>query len=466
MIVRFSEIAAGGDGVGRDENGRVVFVPYAAPGEVAEVEIREETKSFARGRILNVLESAPDRITPFCPYFVPVVNDPATACGGCQIQHLAEPLQLDIKRRIVLDALHRVGGFAVDELDARVHQTLVAQTWNYRNKADFVVSAHAGAAEGSPLEEHAAETDTEHNGFEIGFFARHSHALIDIRECPIQQPTNNAVLQATRGAIARGLVKPFDVQSGRGVLRRLVSRTASNGDVLAVAVTTREKWPQEKEFARWMMAQVPQLKGVLRREPRGVAKVLFGRDWLEDKVLGLNLRVTGEGFFQINTSLVARLVETAMQALDPQLEERVLDLFCGVGLFALFAAQRGAQVLGIETNPQAIRDARGNAQRHNLKIDFKAGDAARELAKLEAGAWDKVLLDPPRDGARECLGEVLRLQPQRIVYVSCDAATLARDLKVLGAQYQLVEATPLDMFPQTAHVETVALLTRREATVE
>lgn len=450
MIVRFSEIAAGGDGVGRDENGRVVFAPYAAPGEVAEVEITEEIKSFARGRILNILEPAPERIEPPCPYFLPVTNDPATACGGCQIQHLSTSAQLDAKRRIVLDALHRVGGFSVDELNGLVRETQTAQTWNYRNKADFVVSVEDNAHQSTltPLR--------------IGFNARHSHDVIDIHECPIQQDGNNKVLLATRAAMEKGLAKPFDIKTGRGVLRRLVSRVASNGETLAVAVTTREKWPQDKEFARWMMAQLPELKGVLRREPRGVAKVLLGRDWLEDEVLGLRLRVTGEGFFQINTSLIANLVETAMQALDPQSGERILDLFCGVGLFALFAARSGAEVLGIETNPQAIRDARGNAKHNGFGIDFKVGEAARELAKLQAGAWDKVLLDPPRDGARECLSELLRLQPKRIVYVSCDAATLARDLKVLSEQYQLMRATPLDMFPQTAHVETVAMLERRD----
>lgn len=448
MVVRFSEIAAGGDAVGRDENGRVVFVPYAAPGEVAEVEIVEETKSFARGRIINLLESATERIAPPCPYYIPIANDPATACGGCQIQHLSIPAQLDAKRRIVLDALQRVGGFPADELNALTGETQSAQKWRYRNKADFVVAAHHGSPDQSTLDAN----------FEIGFFARHSHDIIDIHECPIQQSANNKVLVAARAAMQQGLVKPFDIKTGHGVLRRLVSRVASNGEALAVAVTTREKWPQDREFARWMMEQVPELKGVLRREPRGVAKVLAGRDWLEDEVLGLRLRVTGEGFFQINTSLIPTLVETAMPALDPQPGERVLDLFCGVGLFALFAARRGAKVLGIEANAQAIRDTRENARRNDLKINLLCGDASHELAKLKAGEWDKVLLDPPRDGARECLNELLRLKPHRIIYVSCDPATLARDLKVLSSQYQLSVVTPLDMFPQTAHIETIVRL--------
>jgi 23S rRNA (uracil1939-C5)-methyltransferase len=313
---------------------------------------------------------------------------------------------------------------------------------HYRNKADLVVSGTGST-------------------FEIGFFARDSHHLIDIEACPIQQQSNNTLLQTVHEAVRRELVVPFDPQSGRGVLRRVVARTASNGEALLSVVTTREKWPQEQEFAAWMLEQVPNLVGVLRRQSKSAAQPVAGRDWLEEEVEGLKFRVRGEGFFQINSSLTPQLVTAALDALEVQNGDSVLDVFCGVGLFSLSAARQGASVLGIEANPQAVRDARGNAERNGLQAEFRAGDAARELKHLKSEVWHKVLIDPPREGAAECMPHLLRLQPERIVYVSCDPATLARDLKVLCAgNYRLESAVPLDMFPQTAHVETVAKLKR------
>ena len=295
---------------------------------------------------------------------------------------------------------------------------------------------------------------------QIGFFARGSHEVIDIESCPIQQSLNNDLLAATRACLH--LASPFDPQTGRGVLRRLVARTASNGECLLTAVTTQAAWPEAGGFARQMRAAVPALVGVLRRQPKGHAKVVVGRDWLEETVGNLTLRVTGEGFFQINTALTPTLVQTALELAQPQAGQKILDLFCGVGLFGLSLAQSGAQVLGIEASRDAIRNAKGNAERNQLdsqSVKFIAGDAAAELRKLKTGEWDTVLLDPPRTGATSCLPELARLRPARLVYVSCDPATLARDVKFLLAQgYRLDTVVPLDLFPQTAHVEAVARL--------
>jgi 23S rRNA (uracil1939-C5)-methyltransferase len=444
MRVEFFGLAAGGDGVGRDENGRVVFAPYAAPGDVADVVIDQETKTFARGHILHLQTASTQRAEPPCPYFVPRHGETFTACGGCQIQHLDYAAQLKNKRILVRDALVRLGRFE-STLVEEILQPCVSspQPLSYRNKADFVVSG-------------------EQNTSGIGFFARDSHHLIDIECCPIQQDSNNAILAAVREALQRGLIEAFDPQSGRGVLRRVVARTATNGESLVSAVTTREKWTQDAEFAQWMLERISGLVGVLRREPKSESQLIVGRDWLEEEILGLKFRVRGEGFFQINSSLTPQLARTALEFLDVQPAERVLDVFCGVGLFSLAAAKQGAEVLGVEANPQAIRDAQENAKRNDLEAKFVTNDAARELKKMKPRMWNKVLVDPPRDGAAACMPELLRLQPQCIVYVSCDPATLARDLKVLCASdYELQKAVPLDMFPQTSHVETVALLARR-----
>ncbi len=442
MRVQFQSIAAGGDAVGRDETGRVVFAPYAAPGDVAGVAVDEEHRAYARGHIERLEIVSAQRVTPPCPFYLPARdNDPATACGGCQVQHLQYEAQLAAKRDIVRDALQRIGGIRDDVVQPCIPSPL---PFAYRNKADLVVTI----ADGQP---------------QIGFFARGSHHVIDVTHCPIQQTPNNELLAAARDCIAAGLAPPFDPATGRGVLRRLIARTASDGSTLLIAVTSRAAWPESQAFAESMKAAVPSLVGVLWRPPRQEARVIAGRDWLEETVSGLRLRVTGEDFFQVNAALTPTLVDTALRMAHVQGGERALDLFCGVGLFALALARAGARVLGLESNRVAVHDARFNAQRNGLAAlaAFRASDAVTELKRLSADEWEVILLDPPRAGAADCLAELVRLRPRRIVYVSCDPATFARDVKILTAQhYHLAQAVPLDLFPQTAHIETVARLER------
>lgn len=447
MEISFDALAAGGDAVGRDQNGRAVFVPRAAPGDRSEVEITREKKSFASGRVVRLLEPSPLRIAAPCRYFDS--GDIATSCGGCTWQHLAAAEQLRAKRAIVRDALLRIGG--IEDAEERVGECVPSpQAFHYRNKGDFV-AARDGEA------------------FALGFFAPDSHRLVDIAACPIQQNTNNAILAAAREAVAQGLAEPFDSATGRGVLRRLVARVASNGDAMACAVTTKAPWPKETEFASFLRARVPDLLGVLRRQPQSEAHLIADgsgteRDWLVETVDGLSLRVHGEGFFQINTFLVNGLLQTALGMAAVRPGEKVLDLFCGVGLFSLGMARQGAEVVGVERSKQAIRDATENARANSLKARFIDGDSATVLRRLRergCASCDCVLLDPPRAGAAEVLPELAKLQPARIVYVSCDPATLARDAKQLReAGYGLERAAPLDLFPQTAHVETAALFNR------
>ena len=274
----------------------------------------------------------------------------------------------------------------------------------------------------------------------------------------MQCEPNNAALAAVRVALDRGLAPPFDAATGRGVLRRVVTRTSANGELLVTVATTAEPWPQADVFCEFLMERLPALVGVLRREPRGSAKPLAGRNWLVEEVAGMRLKTFGEAFFQVNTALTPRLLEVALAYAEVAANQKAIDLFCGVGLFALGMARAGAQVTGIEVNREAVDDAEHNARETELRADFRRESAAAALRRMAAGSCDILLLDPPREGAAECIGELLRLRPARIVYVSCDPATLARDIKALSPHYKLIEATPLDMFPQTAHVETVALL--------
>lgn len=445
MKVQFHGLAVGGDAVGRDEEGRVVFAPYAAPGEEAQVEVIEAKKSFARARVLQVLEPSHRRAEPACPYF--------GRCGGSQWQHLGYDLQLEWKRIFAVEAVGRV--FGRQEVEALAGPCVPSPPYNYRNKADWVVAA------------------APDRSAQIGFFARGSHDIVDIEGCPQQPEAIVQVLTAAREAFRRKLVWPFDVASGRGVLKRLIARVDTQGSVAITAVTTREKWGREKEWARWMSESVPSSVGILRREPRSAPRVLHGRDWLEERVEGLNLRVDADGFFQVNPHLSPHLVRSVLRWAQVQAGQRALDVFCGVGLFALALARAGAQVLGLEIDREAVRRAVGNARAlaRSLQgeqgappaVEFRAGEAGAALQVLAEGVerFDVVVLDPPREGAWECVGPILKLRPQRIVYVSCDPQTLARDLAILRQEYDLRGLETLDLFPQTSHVECVAALERK-----
>ena len=472
--VGFHALSAGGDAVGRDAGGRTVFAPLTAPGDTAEVEIVEEHARFARARVTHLRQLSPQRVEPPCPFYWRQESNaaPQPECGGCQLQHIEYSMQRRSKRDFVVQALARIGGVA--DAEQLVAPCLASpQTFAYRNKADYVVAAQ------KTFEENSDQNGQAQNKAHIGFFARDSHRLVDISRCLIQQEPNNLVLEAVRQACAEGLATPFNGDDNRGILRRVIARTATNGEALLIAVTTREAWPQEAAFARFVRQRVPQLVGVLRRAERGGAerggaereetRLLEGRDWLEESVEGLSLRVQGDGFFQVNSWMTPLLLQTALRLAQVQPGHRVLDLYCGVGLFALAMARAGGDVLGIEQNRAAVQMARENAVRNDLRAEFLAGDTARVLQRRAQNAVksraeasvDLVVLDPPRAGAASCLPEIVRLQPRRIVYVSCDCATLARDVRFLtAAGYRLAEIVPLDLFPQTAHVEAVARLER------
>ena len=447
--VAFRNLAAGGETVGRDNSGQTVFAHGGAPGETAQVRITDKRKNFARGVIAQIDQVSPFRVAAPCPHFGVVSTDiqqrdlrPENGCGGCAWQHIEYSMQAQSKRDVLVQALRRVAG--LENAESLVENCLVSpHDFAYRNKADVVVAAQNGETR-------------------IGFRARESHDVVDVAQCLIQSDGNNSLLRLLREGVARKLVAPFDAQQNRGVLKRAVLRTSSRDEKLIVLETTPERWPQAAQFADFLMQNAPHLRGVLART-QSQHQILAGRDWLEEAVLDLKLRVIGGDFFQINTLATPLLLSTALELAQVQSGERVLDLYCGVGLFALALAKRGAVVTGIEYNARAIETARENAKRNGCDATFLAGDAARTLQKWRAQSGhervDLVVLDPPRAGAKECLDEIVALAPRRIVYVSCDVATLARDVKILGARgFSLRRAVPLDLFPQTSHVETAALL--------
>ncbi|MBW3635297.1 MAG: 23S rRNA (uracil(1939)-C(5))-methyltransferase RlmD [Armatimonadetes bacterium] len=430
--VAFHGLAAGGEAVGRGADGKTVFAPFAARGDVARVQIGEEKKTFSRGVIEAIEIESPSRTTPQCPQFRP--QTPLHSCGGCAWQHVSLGQQRDAKRDMVQNALSRLGGQNVE-----VEATCGGAGYAYRNKADFVVGREG-----------------------IGFFARESHDLIAAKVCPIQHPQNEEILRAANQILQENPQFAFDAATGRGDWRRLVARVSTGGETLTTIVTAHSSWSESERVAALLRERVPSLVGVLARGPKSEAKRVWGRDWLVERANGLDFRVSGEAFWQVNAEISPLLALGALELAEVKAGQRALDLFCGAGFFALHLARSGADVMGIETHRGAIRDAIWNAKNAGLKAQFRAGDAARELGRFKRGDFDLILLDPPRAGAAACLESLQRIAPQRIVYVSCDPATLARDAKTLCGGYVLRRALAFDLFPQTAHVETVALFERRD----
>jgi len=393
---------------------QVVFVPYAAPGERVRAEVVERRAGYLRARVAAVLAPGPDRVLPGCRYF--------PTCGGCQWQHVAPPAQRDAKAAIVAEQLARVAGVR----DAEVLPTLASPAdWHYRARVTLAVE-----------------------GRRAGYRRARSHALVEIADCPLADPSVSAHLEAARAWVA----------ALRVPLRRVTVSAAPAGVALAASATARPG-PADLAASEALLARAASVRGtvVTGAGVRLVAGDPTVRVALEP---GLDLEVPADVFTQVNPGANQRLVETvlALGAFTPG--ERVLDLYCGAGNLSLPLARRGVSVLGIERSGVAVEPARANAARHGLPAaTFRADDVARALASLPSGSLDAVVLDPPRAGAADALPALAALRPPRIIYVSCDPATLARDVRtLLAAGYRLERVQPIDVFPQTYHVESVTKL--------
>lgn len=436
-------LAHGGDGVGRYE-GFAVFVPGAAPGDTLRVRVTEVKKSYARGEAVKVMAPSPHRTEPLCPVYA--------ECGGCQMQHIDYQAQLEYKRRRVEDALRRIGGLG----EVTVHPVIgMDEAWYYRNKTQLPV----GAADGK---------------LTAGAYARGTHRIVDFEECRIQYPLNNKVLAAARQVLTQYKIPPYDEKSGEGVLRHIIVRTAARtGEALLVLVTNGPALPQGREIAAAIMAQVPELVGVSQNINPDRTNVILGRETkrlagqatLIDYIGPFSFAISPESFFQVNPAQTEVLYAKTLEYAGLTGRETVIDAYCGIGTISLFLARRAKKVYGIEVVEAAIGDARENARRNGVEnAEFIAGEVETVLPQLYAEGIraDVVVVDPPRAGCAESALRVFAaMGPERFVYVSCNPGSLARDLAVMtGLGYTVREVQPVDMFPQTGHVECVVLMSR------
>ena len=441
--LQIDRLGTSGEGVGRYEN-FTVFVPNALPGENVSVIIEEVKNSYARGRIKQILHESVDRVAPLCELY--------EECGGCQLQHFSYEAQLRAKRAQVVDALTHIGKFP----QIPVMETLRAEEpWNYRNKMQFPIGRNSGK-------------------IVIGCFAQGSHRIINTENCHIQRAENNDLANAAREIAEQLHIPVYNEDTHKGVLRHIVGRVGRSNDLMAVIVTATKQLPRAKEFVRMMRERLPNLVSVHQNIQTYRNNVIMGRDtvllWGRPTILDtlgrLNFHISPRSFFQVNTRQAERLYEQALAYADLHGTETVIDAYCGTGTITLFLAQKARKVYGIEIVQPAILDARKNARDNHVKnAEFIVGDTTAVMPALykQGIRPDVVVVDPPRAGCTETvLRTFANMKPQRIVYVSCNPATLARDLAILKELgYLAQEVQPVDLFPQTSHVENIALLMRK-----
>ena len=430
---------AEGMGVARLD-GRVVFVPHTIRGEQWRVRLEKVNKNVAWGRGVELLVPSPERLEPDCSLM--------GRCGGCQFRHMTYAEELEAKRQRVADALERVGG---------VHLELppvlgAEEPLRYRNKVQFPVAE-------------------EKRGLAIGYYRPRSHDVLDAEDCLLQPEAVTALRRAFKGWMERYHVPAYREEDGSGLIRHLYVRANRRGESLCCVVVNGEGVPFGGELVEALRKSHEGLAGVVlnfnTRDTNVILgpqyRTLWGRDWLEEELCGLTFRLSVPSFFQINRAQTERLYGVALDFAGLTGEERVLDLYCGIGTISLALAKGAKSVIGAEIVPQAIGDAKENARRNGIEnAEFFCGDAGAVAQKLaEDGARPQVItVDPPRKGLGPEVPAILAsMAPERIVYVSCDPATLARDVKRLGELgYRAVKAQAVDLFPRTAHVETVVRL--------
>ena len=402
--LRIEGLAHLGAGISRD-GGKVTFVPLTVPGDLVQARIVEEKSRFARARLDAVLEPSPDRVEPPCPYF--------GACGGCQWQHIAYPMQLRCKTQLVREQLEHVGGLAGVDVRPIIG---MEEPWGYRNSARFTPSPDG----------------------QLGFQRFESHEVVAIDNCLILHPTLQELYASLEMDSAE--LSALSVRAG-----------IRTGERMLVFEMDSEEPPE-------LEVDIP-ISCALALED-GRSMTLIGLSALHEEVAGRRYQISPTSFFQVNTLGADRLVEIVAEALRPQGSERLLDLYCGVGLFGLALAGRVEEVLGVESAPWAIADAVANAEALD-NVSFAEGLAEDALPEIE-GVFDLAVVDPPRGGIHPAaLQTLIERKPGRIAYVSCEPTTLARDCAALtNAGYTLRWAQPVDMFPQTYHIETVAFLSR------
>lgn len=447
--VTFEDLTHEGAGVAKVQ-GFPIFVPNALPEEKAQIKVTRVKKGFAFGRLIELKEESPHRTDAPCPIY--------KQCGGCQLQHMTYEGQLLFKQKQVKDVLERIG--KLDLSNVTVHPTLgMEDPWNYRNKAQVPVGEREG-------------------GLVAGFYQQRSHDIIDMSACLIQQSKNDEAVQAVKDICANYDVKAYNEERHKGWLRHIMVRYGVvTGEMMIVFITRTSDFPHKAKIIEDITAQFPHVKSIVQNINPNKTNVIFGNEtnviWGEEYIYDLigdvKFAISARSFYQVNPEQTKVLYDKALEYAELQGEETVIDAYCGIGTISLFLAKQAKKVYGVEIVPEAIEDAKRNAELNGItNAEFAVGEAETVIPKWyeEGITADTLVVDPPRKGCDEALlRTIVEMKPKRVVYVSCNPGTLARDLRVLeDGGYQTLEVQPVDMFPHTNHVEVVSqMILKNEA---
>ncbi|MDZ7547854.1 23S rRNA (uracil(1939)-C(5))-methyltransferase RlmD [Clostridium perfringens] len=438
-----------GEGIAKIDNKYPIFIEGALKGEKVKVRIVKVNKNFAYGKLMEVLEASEERVNPPCAIY--------KRCGGCKLQHASYKAQLDFKWDRVKDCVSKIG-----KLDPTIvkYPLGMENPWRYRNKVQLPIGLINGEVK-------------------IGFFAPRSHDIIDMESCLIQDEIGDKVVKLTREWIEKFNIRPYNVDGEydeKGIVRHIMIRRGfTTNEVMVVLVTNGEKLPHKEEFVDLMVKNIPGIKSIIQNinsKKTNVilgleSKTLWGEDTISDYIGDFRFNISPLSFFQVNPIQTEVLYGKALEYANLTGNEEVFDAYCGTGTITLFLSQKAKKVYGVEIIPQAIDNAWINAKENKVEnVEFFVGESEVVIPDLinKGVKADVVVVDPPRKGCdKKLLDAITNIDAKKIVYVSCDPSTLGRDLKVLEENgYKTLEVQPVDMFPNTAHVETVVLMSRKD----
>ncbi|AMA74134.1 RNA methyltransferase [Aneurinibacillus sp. XH2] len=444
ILLTIKRIGINGEGIGYYKK-KAVFVPGALPGEVVEASITKVQSSYAEGKIKKIKQTSELRQTPFCPVY--------DECGGCQLQHMTYEGQLKAKEDMVRGAFERYT--EMKELPLRPILGM-DEPWNYRNKAQL----QAGMRDGKVI---------------MGLYAADSHRLVDIGDCPIQHPETNRMISAAREALEKLNIPVYNERKRTGVVRTIVARVGfETGEQQLILVTAEDKLPRTKELIAELRMRLPRLTSISQNINKRKTPLIFGdktitlwgKEAIDESLGNVKFSLSPRAFFQLNPSQTVKLYNAVKEAAGLTGSELVVDAYCGVGTIALWLAPDARKVRGIEVIPEAVADAKRNAEKSGItNAEFYVGQAEKLLPQwVKRGERpDVIVVDPPRVGCdKALLDAILKAKPKRFVYVSCNPSTLAKNIADLLKEYKLEWVQPVDMFPHTAHVECCSLLVRKE----
>lgn len=431
-----------GEGVGYFKK-QVVFVPGALPGEEVVVEATKIHPKFAEAKIKKIRIRSPHRVKPLCP-----VHD---LCGGCQLQHLDYQQQIKEKRDIVIQSLERHTKLNIEQLDIR--DTIgMDNPWGYRNKSSFQV----GVKQGKVL---------------AGLYGLNSHQLIDIDQCVVQHSQTNEATIRVKQILENLQIPIYNEKTKKGIVRTIVTRVGvQTGELQIVLITSQKELPKRELVIEEIQKQLPDVKSIVQNINGEKTSLIFGEEtvhlageeFIQETLGDLHFELSARTFFQLNPMQTVKLYDEVKKAAGLTGKEKVVDAYCGVGTIGLWLAHQAAEVRGMDVIPESIEDAKKNAKRHGItNTKYVPGKAEEVLPKWIKKGWkpDVIVVDPPRTGLdNQLLLTILQVQPEKLIYVSCNPSTLARDIHTLSKKYDVEYIQPVDMFPQTAHVECISQL--------